>query len=72
MENLLAAIGSQAMKYAIRSGIALTSRYAIGQCSRLLSTVSDRETYSQLMSLQKRLDSKVKVRSTQVRVDTSY
>jgi hypothetical protein len=61
MENLLAAIGNQAVNYAIRQGIALTSRYAVGQCSRLLTTVDDQQTYSRLVALQNQLDSKIKV-----------
>lgn len=65
MEELLATIGSQAMKYAIRSGIALTSRYALGQCTRLLSAVDEQDIpgreKSELASLQKLLESKIKV-----------
>ncbi|PNP60384.1 hypothetical protein THARTR1_00408 [Trichoderma harzianum] len=49
------------MRYAIRSGIALTSSYAINQCSRLLKTVDDKSLHSELRILQKHLDSKIKV-----------
>lgn len=61
MDEFLAVVGVQAMKYAIRSGIALTSNYALGQCSRLLKTVEDKKLCSQLKTLRKLLDSKIKV-----------
>lgn len=61
MDDFLAVIGAHAMRYAIRSGIALTSRYAIGQCSRLLETVDDQSLYTQLTRLQNQLDCKIKV-----------
>jgi len=61
MDALLARLGVQAMNYAIRSGIALTSTYAISQCSRLLKTVDDKSIYSELRALQKLLNCKIKV-----------
>ncbi|PFH56522.1 hypothetical protein XA68_16393 [Ophiocordyceps unilateralis] len=61
MDDFLAAVGVQAMKYAIRSGIALTSTYALGQCSRLLKTVDDKKLYGELARLQKLLDGKMRV-----------
>ncbi|PTB77740.1 Ran-binding-domain-containing protein [Trichoderma longibrachiatum ATCC 18648] len=61
MDDFLAAVGVQAMRYAIRSGIAFTSSYAIGQCSRLLKAVDDKSLHSELRALQKQLDSKIKV-----------
>lgn len=48
---------------AVRSGLALTSTYAIGQCSRLLKTVDDRATRTELKALQTKLDSKIKILS---------
>lgn len=63
MEALLATLGVQTVNYAIRSGIALTSKYAVQQCSRLLKAVNDREVHAELRALQKLLDSKIKVRS---------
>lgn len=63
MEHLLTTIGNQAVNYAIRQGVALTSRYAVSQCSRLLTTVDDQQTYSRLVALQKQFDSKIKVKS---------
>ncbi|KAM0439973.1 hypothetical protein ACHAPT_001073 [Fusarium lateritium] len=61
MDDFLAAVGVQAMRYAIRSGITLTSTYALGQCSRLLKSVEDRSVYAELKSLQTTLDSKIKI-----------
>ncbi|VUC34314.1 unnamed protein product [Clonostachys rosea] len=63
MDEFLATLGAQAMKYAIRSGIGLTSSYAISQCSRLLKTapVQDHDVTAQLRTLEKLLDSKIKV-----------
>ncbi|RDA90382.1 hypothetical protein CP533_5646 [Ophiocordyceps camponoti-saundersi (nom. inval.)] len=61
MDEFLAAVGVQAMKYAIRSGIALTSTYALGQCSRLLKSVDDKKLYRDLSRLQRLLDGKMRV-----------
>lgn len=61
MDALVARLGAQALNYAIRSGIALTSNYAIGQCSRLLKTVDDRNLRAELKQLQKHIGSKIKV-----------
>ncbi|KAI9885601.1 MAG: translation termination factor GTPase eRF3 [Watsoniomyces obsoletus] len=60
MEVFLGKITQQAMNYAIRSGIAITSSYAIRQCSRLLENVKGDE-YDELYLLQQRLDSKIKI-----------
>jgi hypothetical protein len=48
------------MSYAIRSGIAITSHYALKQCGRLMKTVEGREK-QELANLQLRLDSKIKI-----------
>ncbi|KAM0466236.1 hypothetical protein ACHAPV_001193 [Trichoderma viride] len=61
MDDFLAAVGAQAMRYAIRSGIALTSSYAIKQCSRLLKAVDDKNLQSELRVLQRQLDGKIKI-----------
>lgn len=63
MDALLGRLGAQAVNYAIRSGIALTSSYAVGQCSRLLKTVDDRGVRTELKSLQDQLNGKVKILS---------
>ncbi|KAI9767385.1 MAG: hypothetical protein M1839_004527 [Geoglossum umbratile] len=60
MEVLLAKITQQAMNYAIRSGIAITSTYAIRQCSRLLRNVKG-DDRDDLIALQDRLDSKIRI-----------
>ncbi|CAM1501847.1 Fc.00g038310.m01.CDS01 [Cosmosporella sp. VM-42] len=61
MDEFLAVVGVQALRYAIRSGIALTSTYALGQCSRLLKSVEDKEILTELKSLRKLLDNKIKI-----------
>lgn len=61
MDALLARLGVQAVNYAIRSGIAITSTYAVQQCSRLLKTVDDKGLHTELKTLQKLLNSKIKV-----------
>lgn len=61
MDEFLARLGMQAMNYAMRCGIALTSTFALQQCSRLLKTVDDKAQYSELHALQTVLDNKIKV-----------
>lgn len=63
MDALLGRLGAHAVNYAIRSGIALTSSYAIGQCSRLLKTVDDRGVRAELKLLQDQLNGKIKILS---------
>ncbi|KNG47886.1 ran-binding-domain-containing protein [Stemphylium lycopersici] len=60
MDALLSKVTQQAMSYAIRSGIAITSHYAIKQCGRLMKTVKGEEK-QELADLQLRLDSKIKI-----------
>ncbi|KAI9743042.1 MAG: hypothetical protein M1818_003337 [Claussenomyces sp. TS43310] len=60
MDIFLGKITQNAMNYAIRSGIAITSSYALRQCSRLLKTVDDGAVYDELQALQERLDSKIR------------
>jgi hypothetical protein len=61
MDALLSRLGVQAINYALRSGIAITSTYAVQQCSRLLKTVDDQDIHAELRGLQQLLDSKIKV-----------
>lgn len=61
MDALLTRLGVQAMNYAIRSGLAVTSTYAISQCSRLLKSVDDRSLRAELESLQNLLEGKIRV-----------
>ncbi|KAL5114591.1 Ran-specific GTPase-activating protein 30 [Pleosporales sp. CAS-2024a] len=60
MDLLLAKVTQQAMSYAIRSGIAITSTYALKQCARLMKTVDGRDK-EELARLQLILDSKIKI-----------
>ncbi|PSN75287.1 Ran-binding-domain-containing protein [Corynespora cassiicola Philippines] len=53
-------VTQQAMNYAIRTGITITSGYAIRQCGRLLRTVDGQEK-SELAALQLRLESKIRI-----------
>jgi len=61
MDALLQTLGVQTVNFAIRSGLALTSRYAVQQCSRLLKSVNDKAVRVELRTLQKILDNKIKV-----------
>ncbi|KAH0143395.1 Ran-binding-domain-containing protein, partial [Aureobasidium melanogenum] len=61
MDILLAKVTQQAMNYAIRSGIAITSTYAIRQCSRLVKTVPRGGKREELLNLQVRLESKIRI-----------
>ncbi|KAH8729434.1 RanGTP-binding protein-domain-containing protein [Ilyonectria robusta] len=61
MDEFLATVGVQAMRYAIRSGISLTSNYALGQYSRLINSVEDKKLHPKLKSLRKTLDYKIKI-----------
>lgn len=61
MDILLGKVTQQAMNYAIRSGIAITSTYAIGQCSRLVKTAPKGSAREELLNLQVRLDSKIRI-----------
>ncbi|KAK3303294.1 RanGTP-binding protein-domain-containing protein [Chaetomium strumarium] len=63
MDALLQTLGAQTFNYAIRTGIALTSRYAVQQCSRLVKSVNDKAVRAELKELQKLLDSKIKILS---------
>lgn len=60
MDILLSKVTQQAMNYAIRSGITITSGYAIRQCARLLKTVKGNER-EELAALQLRLESKIRI-----------
>ncbi|KAF3388307.1 Ran-specific GTPase-activating protein 30 [Penicillium rolfsii] len=65
MEVFLARLTQQAMNYAIRSGIAITATYAMRQSSRLLKNV-DGKNHEELLSLQRRLESKIQVISPSI------
>ncbi|KAI9708640.1 MAG: hypothetical protein M1820_003858 [Bogoriella megaspora] len=61
MEFFLEKVTSQAMNYAIRSGISITSGYAIQHCSRLLSAAPKSSAREELARLQTRLESKIRI-----------
>ncbi|KAI5245631.1 Ran-binding-domain-containing protein [Aureobasidium subglaciale] len=61
MDVLLAKVTQQAMNYAIRSGIAITSTYAIRQCTRLVKTAPRGGKREELLNLQVRLESKIRI-----------
>ncbi|KAH6617009.1 RanGTP-binding protein-domain-containing protein [Chaetomium tenue] len=63
MDALLQTLGVQTFNFAVRSGIALTSRYAVQQCSRLLKSINDKAVRSEFKALQKLLDNKIKILS---------
>ncbi|KAH8689467.1 RanGTP-binding protein-domain-containing protein [Talaromyces proteolyticus] len=60
MEVFLSKVTGQAMNFAIRSGISITATYAINQSSRLLKNVSGADR-AELLALQERLQSKIRV-----------
>ncbi|KAF2650550.1 Ran-binding-domain-containing protein [Lophiostoma macrostomum CBS 122681] len=60
MEVLLGKVTQQAMNYAIRTGITITSGYAIRQCGRLLKRVEGHER-DELAALQLRLEGKIRI-----------
>lgn len=61
MDEFLGRLGIQAVNYAMRCGIALTSTFAMQQCSRLLKSVDNSSQYLELQALQRKLDSRIKV-----------
>jgi hypothetical protein len=61
MDALLQTLGAQSFKLAVNSGLIFTGKYALQQCSRLLESVSDRAISTELKTLQRLLDNKIKV-----------
>ncbi|OAA68680.1 GTP-binding nuclear protein Ran-related protein [Niveomyces insectorum RCEF 264] len=61
MDDFLARLGVQAVNYAMRCGIALTSTFALKQCSRLLKTVDDKAQHAELEALQTTLNNKINI-----------
>ena len=66
MDALLGKVTSQAMNYAIRSGITITATYAFKQCGRLLKETPRSEQREELMQLQLRLESKIRIISPSI------
>lgn len=61
MEQFLSLVGMQAVKLAVRSGIALTSTYALKQYSTFLKTVDDEQLYIEFKALKDALNHRIKV-----------
>ncbi|KAK5166837.1 Ran-specific GTPase-activating protein 30 [Saxophila tyrrhenica] len=61
MDVLLGRVTSQAMNYAIRSGVTITTTYAIKQCARLLKETPRSQARDELRQLQLRLESKIRI-----------
>ena len=61
MDILLNKVTQQAMNYAIRSGVSITSAYAIRHCSRLLQSTPRTNEREELVRLQTRLESKIRI-----------
>ena len=61
MDEILARVTSQALNFAIRSGIGLTASFAISQSTRLLKAVNSSKEKIELERLQKRLESKIRI-----------
>lgn len=58
---LLSKVTAQAMNYAIRSGITITSGYAIQQAAKLLRNVPADSSRQELFLLQRKLESKIRI-----------
>ena len=61
MDILLSKVTQQAMNYAIRSGVAVTATYAIKQSTRLLQNAPKGRDRDELLDLQQRLQSKIRI-----------
>ncbi|CAK4033453.1 Hypothetical predicted protein [Lecanosticta acicola] len=61
MDELLSRVTHQAVQYAIRSGITITTSFAIKECGRLLKQAPKGKERQELMQLQLRLESKIRV-----------
>ena len=61
MDVFLARVTGQAMNFAIRSGISITTTYAVKQCGRLLKETPRSQQRDELMQLQLRLESKIRI-----------
>ena len=61
MDVFLARVTGQAMNFAIRSGITITTTYAVKQAGRLLKETPRSQQRDELMQLQLRLESKIRI-----------
>ncbi|KAI5849891.1 RanGTP-binding protein-domain-containing protein [Tricharina praecox] len=60
MEIFLNKVSQQAVSFAIRSGIIVTSQFAIRQCGRYISSIKGKDR-KELQRLQERLETKIKI-----------
>lgn len=61
MDLLLSTVTQHAMNYAIRSGITITTGYALKQCGRLIKEAPRGKEREELARLQVRLESKIRI-----------
>jgi len=61
MDILLGKVTQQAMNYAIRSGVTITTGYALKQCGRLLQEAPRSKDREELARLQRRLEGKIRI-----------
>lgn len=67
MDVFLSRLTANAMNYAIRSGIAITTTYALKQCTRLVKeTGHDSHHREEIRRLQQRLESKIRILSPSI------
>lgn len=66
MDVLLSRVTQQAVQYAIRSGISITTGYAISSAARLLKEAPRGKEREELFLLQQRLESKIRVISPSI------
>ncbi|KAF7197031.1 Ran-specific GTPase-activating protein 30 [Pseudocercospora fuligena] len=66
MDILLSRVTQQAVHYAIRSGISITTGYALKECGRLLKQAPKGRDREELQQLQFRLESKIRVISPSI------
>ncbi|PWW72368.1 Ran-binding-domain-containing protein [Tuber magnatum] len=60
MEFFLAKVSQQAVSFAIRSGIIVTSQFAIRECGRYISSIKGKDR-QELQALQDRLEQKIRI-----------
>ena len=61
MDLLLSKVTQHAMNYAIRSGITITTGYALKQCGRLVKEAPKGKEREELARLQVRLEGKIRI-----------
>lgn len=66
MDLLLHKVTQQAVQYAIRSGITITSAYCIKECGRLLKQAPKSRERHELLQLQLRLSQKIRMLATPI------